>query len=262
MTKTIEGTENLFKMAQRGNVEARKKIVLENLGLAYSEAAKSCYRNRGLELEDLREEAVMGLFQAISGFDTEKGLRFSTYAIPCIRHAILEALRKAEIVVVPKDFSKKRASLACALSENENVSLSVEEKIKKATRASLVPEKKATFYLSILPKGESLDAENEFDGESKTKSELPSRFKTPEEMFFQKETEVAVRTALKRLRRQNPRAFYVLSQHRGFFSCNGSGKSFLEISATLGMTRQNACAIEHHAIRLFSSYPEIKKLLG
>lgn len=39
---------------------------------------------RGIEYDDLFQAGCMGLVKAADGFDQERGLKFSTYAVPVI----------------------------------------------------------------------------------------------------------------------------------------------------------------------------------
>jgi RNA polymerase sigma factor for flagellar operon FliA len=50
---------------------------------------------RILDYEDLVAFGVQGLVEAYRAFDVDKGVRFSTYAMPRIRGAILDAIRAA-----------------------------------------------------------------------------------------------------------------------------------------------------------------------
>lgn len=74
-----------------GDLEARSKLVKGNLRLAWDIADK--YRGLGVPLEDLIEEANLGLILAVEVFDPEKG-KFSTIATPYIRKAITGAITK------------------------------------------------------------------------------------------------------------------------------------------------------------------------
>lgn len=58
--------------------------------LAYGVART--YQYRGLSLEDLRQEALLGLVYAAGRYDPECGARFSTYAVYWIKKQILQAL--------------------------------------------------------------------------------------------------------------------------------------------------------------------------
>jgi len=68
------------------------QLVSAHLDLAYGLASR--YRQRGLPLEDLRQEALLGLLQAARRFDPGRGAQFSTYAAWWIKKQILQALRR------------------------------------------------------------------------------------------------------------------------------------------------------------------------
>ena len=67
------------------------RLVNCNLRLIYSIANK--YKNRGIEITDLFNEGLIGLYRAISKFDSTRfSNRFSTYATWWIRQAITRAI--------------------------------------------------------------------------------------------------------------------------------------------------------------------------
>ncbi|OAI48859.1 RNA polymerase sigma factor RpoS [Gammaproteobacteria bacterium SCGC AG-212-F23] len=78
------------RLVQKGDAEARKKMIVSNLRLVVKIARR--YYNRGLDFLDLIEEGNLGLLRAVEKFDPERGFRFSTYATWWIRQTIERAI--------------------------------------------------------------------------------------------------------------------------------------------------------------------------
>jgi RNA polymerase primary sigma factor len=70
--------------------QAEDRMIQSNLRLVITLARH--YANRGLPIEDLIQEGVLGLRHATQKFDPDKGWRFSTYATWWIRQAVSRAL--------------------------------------------------------------------------------------------------------------------------------------------------------------------------
>ena len=70
-----------------------------------------------IELQDLEQEAYVGLIQAVQHFDPTRGIAFHSYARPRITGAILDSLRRADIL--PQD---KRRDVRELVASKEDVS--------------------------------------------------------------------------------------------------------------------------------------------
>lgn len=81
---------DLARKAQKGDGEARRRLIVSNLRLVVSVAKKYLYY--GLPLLDLIEEGNIGLMKAVTRYDPERGCKFSTYATWWIRQAITRSL--------------------------------------------------------------------------------------------------------------------------------------------------------------------------
>ena len=69
-------------MTDKNEVALTDGFVGQNLGLVHA----CCHRleGRGIEYDELYSAGCLGLCKAIKGFDPQRGVKFSTYAVPVI----------------------------------------------------------------------------------------------------------------------------------------------------------------------------------
>lgn len=106
-------SNTLWDRARGGDELARQKLLNDNLGLVHFLARQISRGNSGdIELDELLSAGALGLTAAVDSFDPTRGLAFSTFAIPRIRGAILDELRRQD--QVPRSVRKKTRELRAA----------------------------------------------------------------------------------------------------------------------------------------------------
>jgi RNA polymerase primary sigma factor len=83
----------LAKRIERGDLEAKNRMINSNLRLVMSQARR--YQGHGLSLEDLVQEGMLGLIRAVEKFDWRRGFKFSTYGTLWIRQAMQRGLQNS-----------------------------------------------------------------------------------------------------------------------------------------------------------------------
>lgn len=153
-----QGFSFLLQKMRQGDKEAEAKLVQENLPLAAAIVRR--YSNCGLAREDLMQLASLGLVKALRRFEEERGLCFSTYAVPLIAGEIKRFLRDDGLI----KFSREAKSLSLRIEylRRERGDLTVEE------LSDLLKESPQDIAVAIASRegALSLDAPSEEDGPS------------------------------------------------------------------------------------------------
>lgn len=89
-----------LRRAANGDAAARERVIRAYLPLARS-VARHFERGGSVPREDLQQIAAVGLIKALDRFDPERGVQFSSYAVPTMRGEILRYIRDFTWTVRP-----------------------------------------------------------------------------------------------------------------------------------------------------------------
>jgi RNA polymerase primary sigma factor len=170
----------LAKRIERGDLEAKERMITANLRLVVSIARK--YQGIGeMTLLDLIQEGMFGLIRAAEKFDWRKGFRFSTYATLWIRQAIGRALdERGRTIRLPINVAQRERRIAASerdLSTRLGRPPTVEE---IAAEAKVTPEQVVELR-DVARKVTSLERPLGDDGETELGDLLPGREPPPDE---------------------------------------------------------------------------------
>lgn len=84
--------------------ELKQPLAEENLGLVHLCANR--FRGRGVEYEELYSAGCLGLLKAVKAFDPERGVKFSTYAVPVILGEIKRLFRDGGSIRVSRSLKE------------------------------------------------------------------------------------------------------------------------------------------------------------
>ncbi len=151
------------------NLSERDKFIESNLGLVHSICKR--FAGRGIEYDDLYQAGCIGLIKATDGFDCERGLCFSTYAVPVIMGEVRRLFRDGGAVKVSRSVKELYMKVALVKQKLEQ-SLNREPTVNEIAEKLSVSSEEVAEAVCACQATVSLTVDSE-DGI--TEKDLPSK---------------------------------------------------------------------------------------
>jgi RNA polymerase sporulation-specific sigma factor len=199
--------------------EERDVFVEQNLGLVHLCVRR--FQGRGIEYDDLYSAGCVGLIKSIDAFDEERGVQFSTYAVPVILGEIKRLFRDGGALKVSRGL--KELSLKVTRTRERLMKANGREPTVSELAAELqVGEEEIVEAINVSAPPVSL---TEQDDESSETRQLDIPAESHEEQIADR---LSLKEALGRLEAKD-RSLIVLRYFQG--------KTQVETAKVLGMTQ-------------------------
>lgn len=142
----------------------------DNLGLVHLCANK--FRGRGIEYEDLYSAGCIGLLKAVKAFDSSRGVKFSTYAVPVILGEIKRLFRDGGTVRVSRSLKELSLKIQRLCTEFRQLN-GREPTVSELAQLSGADESDVSEALCVSQPVLSLTSGSEDEGQIDIPSEAP-----------------------------------------------------------------------------------------
>ncbi len=243
----------LAKRIERGDLEAKERMINANLRLVVSQARR--YQGHGLAMEDLVQEGMLGLIRAVEKFDWRRGFKFSTYGTLWIRQAIQRGLQNhGRTIRVPVHVAQRQVKVRKIESEL-NARLSREPTDEEIATVAELPVEEVTELRELSRGLASLDQPVGDDGETAFGDLLASDLPEPVEEIAGAERGQRVSEIVSQLPEEERNVIQLR------FGLDGDEPRTLKQTGTeLGIPLERARKLEEQGLRRLAGSAELEEL--
>ena len=224
----------LLRRARQGDTDARQKLIEGNLRLVLSVIQR--FDKRGENPDDLFQVGCIGLIKAITNFDPEKQVKFSTYGVPMIAGEVRRYLRDNSAIRVSRSI-RDVAYRVLQCKEALMASLGREPTLEEIAKELALPVEEVSQALDAVSAPVSLfDPVYSDGGDPLTVMDQVMDNRNTELNWME---HIALRSAFREL---NDREKQILSLR--FYD----GKTQIEVANVLGISQAQVSRLEKGAI--------------
>jgi RNA polymerase sigma factor for flagellar operon FliA len=229
------------QFVQTREPEVKRKLVLQYMDLVRYVVSKFGLqqqgRGHGLEYNDVVHFGVLGLLTAVDRFSPSQGVKFETYAVPRIRGAILDEMRKLDWVPRSIRQTNRKIGKATHQAMQEHGREPLDEEI--ASKLSMSVEE----FRAMVGSGSAVIREVEIITESQSAEPLDqtaAEGPSPLDRLGDEETRATLQEAIERLYERD-RTVIALYYYEGL--------KFTEIAKILHLTDGRVSQIHSDVLR-------------
>jgi RNA polymerase sporulation-specific sigma factor len=232
--------DRLLRQVRQGDFSAREQLIEGNLRLVLSVIQR--FDKRGESPDDLFQVGCIGLIKAISNFDPDKCVRFSTYGVPMIAGEVRRYLRDNSAIRVSRSI-RDTAYKVLQCKEAMQLRLGREPSLEEIAKELNLPSEDVSQAMDAVCAPVSLhDPVFTDGGDPLTVMDQVKDNKNTEEGWMD---HITLRLAFQTLQ---PREQEILSLR--FYD----GKTQMEVASYLGISQAQVSRLEKGAIQTMRKY--------